>query len=233
MRGDALSRLESAGRDLLGRVDAALTTLGAPPEHPLWDWLHNVGATPGDALEFFVAADPQPLGTASATLRQQRDEYAATRIPVSIAWRGAAGEAYARHAAALSDHIGADAPDSAPSLCGRMDATASYVEDIANWYETSRILLARALAEALTSAQAVTVRCCAGLSVDGPTARVPAKVITAAADVGAHVLAAAATAQEAGQDLLRRWSPRLGQLPFRAAEWGDPSRLDAAVDLHH
>ncbi len=66
-----------------------------------------------------------------------------------------------------------------------------------------------------------------------PTARVPAEVIAAAADVGAHVLAAAATAHEAGQELLRRWAPRLGQLPFQAAEWGDPSRLDATVDLHH
>ncbi len=27
----------------------------------MWDWLRTVGATPGDALEFFVAADPQPL----------------------------------------------------------------------------------------------------------------------------------------------------------------------------
>ncbi len=233
MHGDALSRLESAGRDLLGRTDAALTTLGAPPEHPIWDWLRTVGATPGDALKFFVAADPQPLRTAGSALRRQRDEYVAAGIPASIPWHGAAGEAYARHARALSDHIGTGAPDSPPSLCGRMDATASYVDEIADWYEESRKLLARALADALTSAQAVTVRCCAGLAVAGPTTRVPTEVIAAAADLGAHVLAAAATAHDAGQELMRRWEPRLGELQFQAAVWVGPGRFDATVDLHH
>jgi hypothetical protein len=233
MRGDALSRLESAGRDLLGRADAALITLGAPPEHPIWDWLRTVGATPSDAMEFFVTADPQPLRAAGSALRQERDECAAASIPASIQWHGAAGEAYARHATALSDHIGAGEPDSPASMCGRMDATASYVENIADWYEESRTLLARALAEALTSAQAVTVRCCVGLAVGGPTARVPAEVIAAAADVGAHVLAAAATAHEAGRDLLRRRAPRLAELPFQAEGSVDPSRFDVTVDLHH
>jgi hypothetical protein len=236
---DALSHIDPVARKLLDRVDAALVGLGAPAEHRVWVLLRRIGATPGEVTAFFLGVDPALLLAAASALRGQIREYAAAQIPTSIGWRGAAGEAFTAQAVALARHLGGEGNVSGDdaSLCGRLDATASYVEDIADWYTTSRALVARSLADVLTSTQAVTVRSCNALDgLDDPAllpGRVPAGAVLAAADIAAHVLSAAVTAHEAGHDLERRWGPRLGELPYRAPALTGPARLGATIDLHH
>jgi len=237
---DAFSRIEPVARDLLARVDAALIALGAPADHPIGARLRLLGTTPGDAVAYFASSDPVPLRAAGAELRGEVREYGSTTIPVSIPWHGRAGEAYANQAAALRAHLGSGS-DLAPypeSLSGRLAATASYVEDVANWLEGSRADIARALADVLTSAQAVIIRSCPALA-DGLATltllpgRVRGDAIRAAADVGDHVLATAAESLQAGHDLLGRWRPLLTELPFRAPQLAEPARSDAPIHLHH
>jgi uncharacterized protein YukE len=210
---DLLDRIEPVARELLRRVDAELVNHGAPDGHPIWDRLRRLGTTPADAVAFFAGADPQPLREAAAALRRQADLYAEAPVPTRVAWAGAAGEAYAAQAEALSGY--------AATMGERLLATASYVDSVADWYADARRRVAGALADAIGSAEAVTL-----------TAGARAEAIQAAADLGAHVLAAADAAHEDGYGLLRRWAPALGELPYRPAEAG-PARVDASIDLRH
>jgi len=237
---DGLARIEPYARELLVRVDAALIALGAPPEHPIWVGLRRLGATPGDAVAFLLAADPEPLRAAGAALREQMREYSSARIPASIPWHGVAGEAFGAQAAALRAYLGVgveEAPDP-ESHCGRLDATASYVEEVADWYERSRASLARTLADVLNSTQAVTVRTCAALaggltSVAQLSGQVPGDAAVAAADIGAYVLSPIVDAHEAGHELLQRWGPRLVDVAYRGPSLADPARFDATIRVRH
>jgi hypothetical protein len=227
---DALARLEPVARDLLRRVDAALVTLGAPVEHPVWGLLRRLGTTPADAVAFFVGVDPLPLADAAAALRDQADAYETAEIPVEVPWRGTAGETYAGHTVDLRNHLAGPGDD---SMAQRLRATADCADDVADWYRRARDRLARALAEVLASAQAVAVRSCPAVG-EVVTARVmdrvPATAVVAAADIGARVLAAAAEAVTDGEVLHHRWRPSLGELPFRrGAE--PPLRSEATIEV--
>ena len=94
--------------------------------------------------------------------------------------------------------------------------------EVAEWWRESRGDMAVALAEVLTSAQAVVLN----------AAPRDTEVAAPAADIGAHVLAAAARAHDAGYDLLGSWSGRLDELSYRAPEVG-AHRFDAVIDVHH
>jgi hypothetical protein len=107
-------------------------------------------------------------------------------------------------------------------MAGRLVATASYVDAVAEWWRESRGDMAVALAEVLTSAQAVVLN----------AAPRDTEVAAPAADIGAHVLAAAARAHDAGYDLLGSWSGRLDELSYRAPDVG-AARFDATIDVHH
>jgi hypothetical protein len=223
---DALSRLAPAARGLLGRVDAALATLGAPADHPVWARLREVAATPADAVEHFAGLDLAAIGTAGDELRAAADGYAAHRLPVDVAWASTAGEAYSVRAAALARHLTDGGPD---GLAGRLRATASYAEDVAEWGQRWRDELARTLAEVLTSAQAATL----GAGEVSVLARVSGRVsdaaVRAAADIGAHVLGTVAAALAEGRICLDRWAPALAELPFRAPETSGPDRTDGTI----
>jgi hypothetical protein len=211
---DALTRIEPVARELLARVDAVLVSHGAPADHPIWAHLRRLNATPGDAVAFFADGDAEPLLAAGAAVREQGADYRATAIPARVAWQGAVGELYAAQAAALHAYLDAAAH--------RLDDTATYVDAVAEWWRRVRGDVAVALAEVLTSAQAVAL----SAAQSGPDA------VSAAADIGAHVLAAAARAHDAGYDLLGSWAGRLDELPYRAPEVG-PARFDATIDVHH
>jgi hypothetical protein len=214
---DALARLEPVAQRLLRDVDALLATLGAPPDHPVWSRLRAVGATPAEAVRFFIRTAPAGLLAGASSLREQERGYAAIAVPVQVAWQGRAGQEYAAHATALADHLHGDA-----SLTSRVGLTASYVDEVAGWLQRSRDRMARALADVLVSAQAVAI-----------TAHQPpiaTEVVVAAADVGAYLLDAAATAIVEGHELHQAWGSRLGVLPFRAPAVA-PAWGEAIIDL--
>jgi hypothetical protein len=213
---DALARLEPVARDLMRQVDAALVTLGAPPHHPVWGLLRRLGTTPADAVAFLVEVDVGALRDAAAGLRRQADAYEAAEVPTDLPWRGAAGDAYAARSTDLRRHLAAD--EGGGSMAHRLRDTAACADDVADWYVRSRDRLARALADVLTSAQAVAVR------------SRPAGGHVAAADIGVRVLTAVADVVADGEALHRRWQPALGELAYRwSAE--TPTRLDATIEV--
>lgn len=218
---DALQRIEPAARDLLARVDAALIAHGAPDDHPLWSLLRRAATPPGQAVAFFAAADPASLRAAAQGLRELARRYAQTPVPARPAWHGAAGEAYSATAEALAGHLGSDSTHT-DSMSGRLGATASYVDEVADWYVQARTAVAAALVEVLGCAQAVVL--CAGPDLAAGVAELARSsatasarpALTAAADIGAHVLAPAVAALEGGRELTHRWADRLAELAFHA-----------------
>ena len=227
---DALARLEPIARPLLRQIDEALETLGAPPAHEVWSLLRQVGATPADAVTAFadlIGADSLGGGlrAAAGTLRELAEQYAAVAIPAGVPWAGGAGEAYSARAAALASYLHGDDDD---TMAGRLATTASYVDDVADWQARSRDRIARALADVLSSAQAVTLRMQSASGSGSGGGRVEA-----AADVGAHVLAAAADVLADGRDVHRAWADRLDELPFRGPLDAGPGRFDTAIRLSH
>jgi hypothetical protein len=186
---DALARIEPVARPLLLAVDEALTSLGAPAEHPIWPLLRGLTATPADAVAH--VADSIPDRAAGERLRAEADRYEGLAVPTAIDWAGAAGEAYAVRAASLAQYGHA-------TLAGALRATASFVDAVADWHGRSRDRVAGAVADALGSLQAVTLR-----TGEGQVR------IVAAADIGAHVLSAAAEVLAEGERLRDDWAGRL------------------------
>jgi hypothetical protein len=199
---DALGRIEPVARPLLGRVDDLLAHAGAAPQHPVWGLLRTVGTVPGDAVAHVTQADPGPLRAASAALREQVQVCAMAEVPVRISWHGAAGTAYERHAEALARHVDA--------IAERLGDTASYVDELADWCERARGRMAMALADVLASTEAVALG--SGWDESG-----------AAADIAAHVLAAAAELIDEARAIRARWGPALAELTFSAPEAGSVS----------
>jgi hypothetical protein len=205
---DALSRLGPVGLSLLRQVDVALATHGAPATHPVWPLLRQVGATASDAVRAVAGLRPDDIRAAGVTVRSEVEALAAMSVPVDVDWHGAAGDAYALVGRALDQHLRGPGGG---SLAGRLGATADYADEVADWCARSRLAMARALAEVLGSAEAVTVR--TGADMSGVAGRA---VVLAAADIAAHVLTAAAGAVAEGQATLARWPSRLGELTYRA-----------------
>jgi hypothetical protein len=227
---DALARLEPVARDLLRRVDGALVTLGAPPQHPVWPLLRRLGATPADALAFFAGVDEAPVRATAASLRDRAEAYEAADVPAGPPWRGPAGDAFGAHAADLRAHLAGGSGPAGDSMAARLRATAACVDDVADWCHRSRDALARTLAEVVASAQAVTVRSHPDLS-DLAAPRVPVAAVAAAADIGARVLAAAAEAVAEGEALDGRWRAGLHELAFRRGAEG-PVRHGDTIEVH-
>ena len=227
---DALDRLEPVVRPVLHRVDEALTTLGAPPEHPIWDHLRRVGATPGDAVLFFVELRPVRLRAAAQRLREQAMGYEAAAVPVNPPWQGGAGEAFAAHATGLGAHLRGD-----EGLAGALRASASYVDAVADWGQRSRDRMARALAEVMASAQAVTVRAQTALAhVVRPDATADLLgAVVAAADIGAALLVVAEEAVSDGRDVHRAWASTAIEFDYRAPVLGEPLSSEGVIRLQH
>ncbi|MEV0130799.1 WXG100 family type VII secretion target [Dactylosporangium sp. NPDC050688] len=222
---DALERLASIGADLLHRVDGVLVAGGAPAGDPLWPLLRQVGALPGDALDFGLKLSPPALREAAARLRADAERFARRRERLAAdlgaaagGWEGSGAEAFAARWQSLAGHIG-DGSDPV-TIAGRLRATAAYADAVAGWAEGLRHELAEAVARVATSVEAVTIR---GTRPDAPP---PAAVLEAAARIGARVLQPVADAFDAARDLERRWSPELAELRYT-----EPTSTQSATTL--
>lgn len=207
---DALDHLAGPAADLLGRVDDLLAEAGVPAGHPIWPLLGRVRALPGAALDAVVALRPEPLVAAAAALRGLIPAYddAAAALTVDVAWEGAGAEAFASRRAALSEHL----TGGSESLAERLEASAAYLDAVADWVSASRAALARTLAEVLGSAEAVMVV----IGPVGPAASASAlSRPAAAAQLGARVLATVAELHDRGEALRQQWGGRLVELAFR------------------
>jgi hypothetical protein len=216
---DALDRLAPVARPLLDEVDRALAALGAPAAHPVWATLRRVGATPAEVVRSSAAWDPARLRGAAQVLRQQAQAYAQVPVGPALSWRGSAAAAFAAQATALANHLTAGPG----SMLERLGDTAAYAESVAAWFEQTRAAVAAALADVLTSAQAVAMKSSAAGSLAGSA--------TAAADIATYLLDVVAEAIAAGDDLPRIWRARLEQAPFGGA--GVPEAAPHSIDVHH
>jgi len=209
---DILDRVAPAARDLLGRVDSALLAAGAPADHVIWSLLRRVGALPGDVLESFGALRPATLRAAASDLRTLAARYVDERgslveAGASADWEGSAAQAFQARVRAMANHIGDRVDPGDGTLSGRLAATASYVDSMADWMASARVELARSLAEALGSTEAVRLHADPGPNTDAAQA---------AAAIGARVLSTAAHEIDAATAEYDRWAERLDELPFRA-----------------
>jgi hypothetical protein len=212
---DVLDRVAVPGRDLLTRVDTVLSAGGAPADHPVWPLMRRVGALPGDVLDAFCALAPEQITAARDAVRGRAGAYVEERADLAAAvaattWEGASAEAFTERWAALGGHLGAEVSPDAPGLAGRLAATASYLDDVAGWMRSARRDLAHEVATALGSMEAVRVKAPA----TGGQAR-PDRAGSAAATIGAVVLAVADRQAGAAEEVLERWAARLTDLPFR------------------
>ncbi|MFI6227499.1 hypothetical protein ACIBCR_09305 [Micromonospora echinospora] len=169
---DLLDRLAEPGLDLLGRVDTLLAS-GVPEGHPVWPLLRRMQALPGEAVRTFLDLRPAPLAGGGRTVRQFVRDYddACAALTDQAAWSGPAASAYGQARAGLLRHLD-EGPD---SLVGRLESTAGYADALADWAERSRLALARALADVLGSAEAVTVVAATAPRIGGAT--VPASTV--------------------------------------------------------
>jgi|HigsolmetaAR206D_1030411.scaffolds.fasta_scaffold00514_3 hypothetical protein len=202
---DALDHLAGPADALLDRVDRLLATAGAPDGHRIWPLLRRLRVLPGDAARALLACRSAPLTGVGAAARAAVRAYGDARDALAAvdSWRGPAAETYAARRRALGAYLAAG-PE---SLAGRMAATAGYAEEVAGWIDRSRTALARTLAEVLGSAEAVAV-------VTGRDAD-PTVVASAAAEIGARVLATVAEAYDVAETLPRRWASELAGSALR------------------
>ncbi|MFG3297658.1 hypothetical protein [Micromonospora chersina] len=219
---DALDRLAEPGLDLLARVDALLAA-GAPEGHRLWPLLRRMQVLPGAAVREFLDLHPAPLTGAGHAVRRLVRGYDDTCAMLAdpVAWSGAAAAAYDEARTALLRHL-----DEGPeSLVGRLESTAGYADALADWVEGSRIALARALAEVLRSAEAVTVHAATRPGVDPGRSGA-----LAAAEIATRVLGVLGVAYDGAETLLRQWAPSLAETTWRdrattAPRYGGTTRI--------
>lgn len=213
---DELDRLAEPGRELLRRVDDLLEWGGAPESHRIWPLLRRLRLLPGSAFEVFAALRPAPLTEAGHGVRRlvRRYDHACAKLTDDGAWVGTAAAAYGTTRQALVAHLD-DGPE---SLVGRLESTAGYADALADWVDRSRLTLARTVADAIGSVEAVTVAG-AARTADGVTDR----EAVAAAEIGARVLATLSVAYDGAERLLHEWSPSLAE-----STWSPPTVGPAA-----
>jgi hypothetical protein len=216
---DALDRLTPPGADLLERVDAALVAHGLPPGHPVTALLRRLGALPADVLHAISAWRPAPLRAAASDLRHTADEYERLRdvLAPPPEWAGAAADGFAAHRTALVGSLGETGAIDEAGLAGRLRATAAYLDDVAEWLDRSRGELARSIADALGSTEAVR------LHASGDA--------EAAATIAARILAAAAGTYSCGQAITERWAGRLDEVSYRPPASTPPPAGETRVAL--
>ncbi|MFI7426057.1 hypothetical protein ACIBPB_03640 [Micromonospora sp. NPDC049836] len=221
---DALDRLAEPGLDLLGRVDTLLAA-GVPEGHRLWPLLRRMQVLPGAAVREFLDLHPAPLTGAGHAVRRLVRGYDDTCAMLAdpVAWSGPAAGAYDEARAALLRHL-----DEGPeSLVGRLESTAGYADALADWVEGSRLTLARALADVLRSAEAVTVHAATRAGAD--TGRLGAH---AAAEIAVRVLGVLGVAYDGAETLLRQWAPSLAETTWREQATG-PYRHGGTTRIGH
>ncbi|PZG07229.1 hypothetical protein C1I95_31330 [Micromonospora craterilacus] len=219
---DALDRLAEPGLDLLRRVDTLLAA-GAPEGHRVWPLLRRMEVLPGEALRNFLDLRSAPLAGAGHTVRRQVHGYdhACAALTDPVLWSGPAAASYGQSRATLLRHL-----DEGPeSLVGRLEATASYADALADWVEGSRLAVARVLADVLGSAEAVAVAAATSVTRESSHSGPSSPGAAGAAEIAARVLAVLGVAYDGAETLLRQWAPSLAESPWRPA--GNRSRPDA------
>ncbi len=210
----ALAALAAAAGPLLRDIDAALATFGVPPTHPVYRALGSVGATPAGLVGFAADLEPSRLRAAGTALRAQAAAYEQAEIPADSGWESNTARYFAESTTAIRDHLAGGTA----SLAGRLRALASYVDSLADWQQALRDDLARVLARAMTSSQAVTLRLSMAPSGDGAGLTAAA---LAAADIAVVLLGVAEDAAAAGRDLIR-YAPGPDELPYRKPAHTEP-----------
>jgi hypothetical protein len=202
---DRLDDLLDTARPLLDRVDQMLSVAGAPGEHRVWAELRRVRLLPGDAAHAVASLRPAALGEAGPEIRAEARACVETAagLPPPGPWAGEAAEAYdearRRMAAQLS---GGD-----ESLDERMEATADLAEALREWMEQTRAGLARVLAEALGSREAVALTAAAVM----PPSRAD---VVGAADIAASVLRVVADSYDYADELIRGSRDLIAAVPM-------------------
>jgi len=212
---DLLDRVYPVAAALLEHVDASLAASGAPAGHPVWPLLRRLGALPGALVGHLVGVPRDGLTGASDALRRHAGGYRqrVDEVPMPAAWRGSAAEAYGAAWSGLAGQL-ADGPD---TLTGRLDDTASYLDDVTAWLGRTRRALAGTVAECLGSAEALALKA----SADA----------VAAATIGAYILATAAEALDDGRALHERWAGRLAELAYRPVDPAPAGPTPSALRL--
>jgi hypothetical protein len=182
---DRLDDVLLTAQPLLKRVDELLSTMGAPAEHEVWAQVRRVRLLPGDAAQAVAALRPSALGEAGPEIRADARSCreVAAGLPPPGEWTGTAAEAYDEGRRRMAAHLSGDRE----SLDERLEETADLADALLEWMEQTRDALARALAEALRSREAVTLAGGDGRTPDGRTPAAVADVL-AAADIAALVL---------------------------------------------
>ena len=195
---DLLDRVRPAAADLLGRVDSALLTLGAPADHAVWTLLRTVGALPSEAVAHVAELSPGLLADAAATMRRSTSQWhdVVVTLPSSTGSEGVAAEAYANAWPGVAAHLA--------DLAGRLDDAAAYLTATADWIARSRRSLAGTLAACLGSREALTLRSAGVAGVDRAT-------VAAAADLATQVLAIVAHCLDDGWQLRDRFAHVLAE----------------------
>jgi hypothetical protein len=227
---DPLDRLARPAADLLGRVDDLITGGGAPADHRIWPLLRQLRVLPGQAVGAICELRPAPLAAAGTAARGLLGEYDHTGAALrgDLPWRGAGAAAFAAHREALAAHL--DGPGE--SLVGRLTATAGLADAVADWIVRTRLGLARTLAAALGSVEAVTlVTGDAGRASDVGSGSDPAPGVAAAAELGARVLGTVAAAYEEAEALARGWPAAPTELTYRPAAPTGGLPLDGTTRL--
>src|SRR5262245_26939168 len=217
MMADSFDRAMIVAAPLVAQVDATLVTAGAPADHPVWPLARQVGALPGGAVESIAALRARPLHECAERLREISRGYGDSRVALDAlagdeSWEGRPAEASGALARAFAAHLGDGQADD--TMTGRIQATASFVDDVADWITDTRRLFAATLAAVLTSAQAVELRTGSGRSL-------------AAADIGGRILRSAADALGAGREVDDQWKGRPGQVGYRPPAEPAPGTLPA------
>ena len=191
---DRLDHLLQTAGPLLRRVDEVLTAAGAPPDHPVWTMLRRVRLLPYDAVQAVAALRPWDLADAGPELRADARSYAgiAATLPPPGPWTGDAADAYESARRRTAAHL-SGGPD---SLDERLSATADLADALTAWMTGTREALATVLAEALTSAEGLSLSVHA--DADPPTARAAA----AAAEVAGLVLGVVAERYDEALDIV-------------------------------
>ncbi|MEU4419538.1 hypothetical protein AB0F81_02860 [Actinoplanes sp. NPDC024001] len=194
---DRLDQLVEAARPLLSRVDTVLSMVGAPEGHHVWPELRRVRLLPGDAVRAVCDLHPEAILESIPELRANVRAYAdlADALPMSEAWSGEAADAYEQARRRAAEHLNGG-PD---SLSHRMEATANLADALAEWMTRARGDVAMALAEAMGSAEAVTLSAGSDLPPD--------EEARAAANVAALLLQAIADSYDRGEALLDDSAP--------------------------
>jgi uncharacterized protein YukE len=202
---DALTRLRPASDGLLARVDKTLAVAGAAEGHEIWGLIRRGGLLPGDGLACASDWLPPVLAGRAAQLRRQQETQA--DVSVSLAgqaalsgWEGEAATAFQARLGGVRQEL-ADAHEAGGEL-------AACLDELADWLESARHRLARCVAAALSSAEAVT------LTIGTPIAEAePAARSAAAAAIGAHVLSEVELFWRGGLQVWQRHAARAAAAP--------------------